>query len=236
MMIGILSIIAARGPTARAADILRREGVAAFHGISAVEPAPAPPLRTPAEMIGLHAMRDGTVALSVGLAFGHTDADALAQLVGIAAEQGSRAVRPMPDRALLLTGISAPDSHNLTNAAERLGFVVRSDDPRRRIVACPGAPACASGLIPARTLASALAPALAPMLNSERSGTVHISGCPKGCAHSAPAALTLVGAPQGCGVILGGSSRETPHHFVDPARLSDEISRLLTQSMETAHG
>ncbi len=234
---GVLSIIAASGPTARAADILRREGVAAFHGISAVEPAPAPPRRTPAEMIGLHAMRDGTVALSIGLAFGHTDANALAQFVSIAAKHSSRAVRPMPDRALLLTGISAPDTHDLANAAERLGFVVRADDPRRRIVACPGAPACTSGFIPARTLASTLAPVLAPTLKPERGGAVvHVSGCLKGCAHPAPAALTLVGAPQGCGVIHGGSSRDPPHHFIDPARLSDEISRLLTQSIEAAHG
>jgi precorrin-3B synthase len=234
---GILSIIAARGPIARAADVLRREGVAAFHAISVVDPAPAPPPRTPAEMIGLHAMRDDTVVLGIGLAFGYTQADALAELVRLAAHDGGLALRPAPDRTLLLTGISAPDARDLTNAAERLGFIVRSDDPRRRIVACPGAPACASGLIPARTLASKLAPVLAPILRPETNGAVvHVSGCPKGCAHPAPAALTLVGVPHGCGVVHGGSSRETPHHFVDPARIGDEIFRLLTQSMEAAHG
>ncbi len=188
-------------------------------------------------MIGLHAMRDGTVALGIGLAFGHTHADALVELVGVAAHYDGQALRPTPDRTLLLTGISAADARDLTNAAERLGFVVRCDDLRRRIVACPGAPACASGLIAARALASSLAPALAPMWNSERGGTVvHISGCPKGCAHPAPAAVTLVGAPHGCGVVYGGSSRETPHHLVDPARLGDEISRLLIASTEVAHG
>ena len=209
----------------------------AFHAISAVDPAPAPPSRTPAEMIGLHGMRDDTVALGIGLAFGHTYADALTELVGWATHYHGQALRPAPDRTLLLTGISAPDARDLSSAAERLGFVVRSDDPRRRIVACPGAPACTSGFIAARTLASGLSPILAPILKSERSGAViHISGCPKGCAHPAPAALTLVGAPHGCGIVHGGSPRETPHHFVDPARLGDEVSRLLTPSIEAARG
>jgi len=232
-MISILSTIAARGPAARAADILRREGVAVFRAVAVVDSAPAPLPRTPAEMIGLHAMRDGTVALGVGLAFGHTQADALAQLVSVASHRGACAVRPAPDRALMLTGISAPDVRDLTNAAERLGFVVRSDDPRRRIAACPGAPACASGLISARMLASALAPVFAPILDSGRNGTVvHISGCSKGCAHPAPAALTLVGTSQGCGVVHKGSARTVPHHYVDPGHLGGEIARLL----EAAHG
>jgi precorrin-3B synthase len=236
-VISILSMIAAHGPAARAADVLSREGVAALQVVSAIEPGPSPLPRAPAEMIGLHAMRDDTVALGIGLAFGHTHADALVELVGLAAHYDGQALRPAPDRTLLLTGISAPDARDLTNAAERLGFVVRCDDPRRRIVACPGAPACASGFIAARTLASGLSPILAPILGPERSGTVvHISGCPKGCAHPAPAVLTLVGAPHGCGIVYGGSSRETPHHFVDPERLGDEISRLLALSIEVARG
>jgi precorrin-3B synthase len=229
-----LTIIAAHGPAVRASDILGDERVAAFNAVSAVDPAPAPPPRMPAEMIGLHAMRDGTIALGVGLAFGHTHADALAELVRVAARHGARAVRPAPGRTLLLTGVSALNARDLIAAAEQLGFVVRADDPRRRIVACPGAPACASGMIPARAIASALAPALA---RSERNGiVVHISGCPKGCAHPLPAALTVVGTPQGCGVVRGGPAGETPHHYVDPHLIADEIRRLAANPAEAAHG
>jgi precorrin-3B synthase len=236
-VIGILSMIAAHGPAARAADVLSRDGIAPLRVVAAIEAAPAPPPRTPAEMIGLHAMRDGTLALGIGLAFGHTHADALAEFVRVAGLHGAHAVRPAPDRALLLTGVSALDACDLTNAAERLGFVVRSDDPRRRIAACPGAPACASGLIPARALASTLASVLGPVMKPGRNGVlVHVSGCPKGCAHRASAALTLVGAPQGCGIVLGGTARVTPHHYVDPARLSDEILGFAAQSTEAVRG
>jgi precorrin-3B synthase len=241
-VIDILGIIAAHGPAARVADVLGRAGVAAFQSVMTGVPAPAPPPRALAGMIGLHATRDGTVALGIGLGFGHTNADALEALVRVAERHGAQAVRPAPDRALLLIGVSARGAHDLTIAADRFGFVVRSGDPRRRIAACPGAPACASGLIPARMLASTLAPALAPVLGKvglepECSGViVHISGCPKGCAHPGPAALTLVGTPQGCGVVHGGTARETLHHCVDPAGLGDEILRLAATPLEAAHG
>jgi precorrin-3B synthase len=238
-VLGILTIIGAHGPTARAAAVLRAEGVEAFRSVSAaiIEPSPAPPQRMPAEMIGVHSAHEGTVAVGIGLAFGHTHADALAQVVRAAADHGARAMWPVPDRALLLIGVSAPDALSLTAAVRQLGFVVHAGDPRRRIAACPGAPACASGLIPARALASSLAPILEPAFRPVRNGiAVHISGCPKGCAHPMPAALTLVGTPDGCGIVHRGSARTAPGHYVDPANLGDEISRIATKSKEAAHG
>jgi precorrin-3B synthase len=232
----VLAIIAGHGPAARAADVLRRDGIEAFHAIAAVDPSPAPPPRMPTDMIGLHATRDGAMALGVGLVFGSAHCAALAELACAAAHHGAQTMRPAPDRTLLLTGISALNVGGLTAAAERLGFIAHADDPRRRIAACPGAPACASGLIPARTIASTLSPALAAV-GLERTGVlVHVSGCPKGCAHAAPAALTVVGTPQGCGVVYGGTAHEAPRHYVDPLRLGDEIQHIAAMPMETAHG
>jgi precorrin-3B synthase len=139
---------------------------------------------------------------------------------------------------LVLTAVSAMNARDLIIAAERLGFVVHAEDPRRRIVACPGAPACASGLIPARTLASTLAPVLAAIVKHDgHNGVlVHVSGCSKGCAHPGPAALTLVGTPQGCGVIHDGSARETPHRYADPGHYIDELSLIAPRSTEAVHG
>jgi precorrin-3B synthase len=237
-VLGILTIIAAYGPAARAIEILRADGVEAFRSVSSlIKPSSAPPQRTPAEMIGLHSMCDSRVAVGIGLAFGHTQADALAELARVAAICGARAVWPAPDRALLLIGVSASDAFDLTATAEQLGFVIHVDDPRRRIAACPGAPACGSGLIPARALALALAPVLEPILKTGPKGVaVHISGCLKGCAHPAPAALTLVGTPRGCGIIQDGTARAMPDRCVDPANLSAEISRISTKTKEAARG
>jgi precorrin-3B synthase len=229
----LLSVIATRGSAARATDILSDEGIAAFRLAVAEFAAPAsnPPRRPAAEPIGRHPLRDGTAAVGVTLAFGHAHADALCELARVAATYRVRSIRPAPGRALLLVGAAPNDVTAIAAAAEALGFIVRADDPRRRIVACPGKPACASGLIAARALAAEVAPHLPPW-----SGTIHISGCAKGCAHPAPAALTVVGTERGCGIVHEGSARAAPRRHVDPAAVVGEIVRIATPSHEAVHG
>jgi precorrin-3B synthase len=183
-------------------------------------------------MVGRHPLRDGSLALGLALAFGHAQADALAELGRLAVGHGARSIRPAPDRALMLIGVPPGNASSLAAAAEQLGFVVAAADPRRRIAACPGAPACGSGYIDARRMAAVLAPQLAEL----RSGiAVHVSGCAKGCAHPAPAALTVVGDAQGCGIIRNGTARATPRCHVAPAGLAAEVARIFSHS-EAAHG
>ncbi len=132
----------------------------------------------------------------------------------------------------MLIGVAPANAAALTAAAEQLGFVVCPGDPRRRIAACPGAPACASGFIDARRLAAALAPQLAGL----RTGiAVHVSGCAKGCAHPAPAALTVVGTPHGCGIIRNGTARAMPQSHVAPGDLAAEVARAFAEG-EAVHG
>ena len=110
----------------------------------------------------------------------------------------------------------------LAAAAEQLGFIVRADDPRRRIIACPGKPACASGLIASRALAAELAQHIPP-----HGDVIHVSGCSKGCAHPGAAALTVIGTERGCGIVRHGSAAATPRHYVDSADLVGEIVRII---------
>jgi precorrin-3B synthase len=231
VVVRLLGVIARGGRSKRAVDILRDAGIAAFRAAVDGDVAAAPdlPPRPPAAAIGRHPLRDGSVAVGVALAFGHAHADALTDLARIGAMHGVRLVRPAPGRALLLIGVAKDDAATLAAAAERLGFVARADDPRRRIVACPGKPACASGLIAARVLATEIAAHL-----PSRSGTIHISGCAKGCAHPAPAALTVVGAERGCGIVRHGSARASPRYHVDAAELVAEVVRLAGDPSEAA--
>ncbi len=186
-------------------------------------------------MVGLHPDFDGTFAVGVGLAFGHAQAEALVELAGVSAAYGAQGVRPAPDRTLLLLGVPAPRADALVARAEQLGFVVRSDDPRRLIAACPGAPSCASGLIPARALAAELAPLLPPEQRAPSGGAIiHISGCPKGCAHPAAAPLTIVGTERGCGIVRNGTARATPERYIDPGDLAECLQNTLHPHPEEA--
>ncbi|MGH6749036.1 MAG: hypothetical protein ACREFI_00225, partial [Stellaceae bacterium] len=174
-----------------------------------------------AEPIALHRLKNGACALGLGLAFGHIKADALIELMGIAKTNGAHWVRPAPDRALLLGPITEAKAISTRRAAGELGLIIDARDPRRRIVACPGAPSCTSGLIAARAIAAQLAGHLPATL-----GIVHISGCAKGCAHPGPTPLTIVGTEHGCVIVRDGTSRDTPETFVAVDDLAAALKRL----------
>jgi len=220
----MLRVIAAGGPAARARDIVATNGAAAFcRGITDIlVDLPRPPLRPPADPLGTHALNDGRLAIGLGLAFGHAHATTLEELTHAAAESGATGYRTAPGRALLVVGVTEDGAGHLANIAQRLGFIVRADDPRRQIVACAGAPICAAAEIPARALAPSLAKvavagADAPM--------VHLSGCAKGCACARSAPLTVVGIEGRCGVVVNGSARGEPLVMLTTEALPEALSR-----------
>ena len=139
-------------------------------------------------------------------------------------------MRAAPGRVLMIVGLTQQTASSFASAAETLGFIVRADDPRRHVIACAGAPICASADIAARAIAPQIAAAAAPHLDG--SFTIHISGCAKGCAHPAPAALTVVGTSAGCALVANGSARDAPFATVTtnelPAAIA-EIARGLEQ-------
>jgi precorrin-3B synthase len=235
-VIAILRNIAALGPQARAGDLLRSSGVAALREQFGIAPAPAPERRPPAQIIGRHPLGDASLALGIALPFGHAEADALAELARRAASHGVRTIRPASARVLMLISVPPARAADLATVAAQLGFIVDAADPRRRIAACAGAPACASGFIAAREFAAALAPQLAGLPDDI---AIHVSGCAKGCAHPRPAALTVVGDAQGCGIIRDGTARAPPRRHVTPAHLTAnlaaEVARIFVRS-EAVHG
>ncbi len=112
------------------------------------------------------------------LRFGQTDAATLARLAGLAPE-----LRTTPWRAF-----SSP-------------VPVPGFERPSTVIACPGAPACASASVPAR--------ADAARLEALGYGGVHVSGCAKGCAHPG-AARTLVGRDGRYDLIRHGRAGDPP--------------------------
>jgi precorrin-3B synthase len=222
----LLAVLATYGRDARARDLIRSVGTGALRAAAAdlLTEAPAPRARPPIEPIGTHRLHDGLAACGFGLPFGHTDATALRQLVEAAESAGAGGIRTAPGRALLIVGIAPAMASALNATAERLGFIGCPADPRRHIAACSGMPLCASAQAPTRTLGPAIATAAAPLLDG--SLAVHLSGCAKGCAHARGAALTIVGEPGGCGVVVNGAACDRPLVTVATDALPSSLAQL----------
>jgi precorrin-3B synthase len=231
----LLEAIAQQGRDARARDVLAADGIESFReSISEFLLTSARPRESgdsgldsrlrgnEREMaIGLFSLRGDLYARGIGLAFGHAEAAALERLADAAEAGGAYGVRIAPGRALFAIGLTRNSAATFTAAAEHLGFITRTDDPRRHVIACAGAPICASALIAARAMAPCLAEIAAAYLDD--SFKIHISGCAKGCAHAGTAALTVVGTPAGCALVANGSARGEPFAVVAPDQLPTAI-------------
>ena len=226
----------------RARDIIAAEGAACFadalafarcgsaaqhdrDGAKRADTDSAP--RQCSDPIGLHALRDGSLACGIGLCFGQAEASTLAKLAAAAAAAGARGLRIAPNRSLLAIGLTKEGAAHFLTAAANLGFVARADDPGRHVIACAGAPLCASAYIAARAIAPEIAAAAAPYLRD--SLTIHVSGCAKGCAHPAAARLTVVGTASGCALVADGSVRDAPFAAAPLNELTDIIADHLRE-------
>lgn len=141
--------------------------------------------------------------------FGELEAEQLHDLVALAEEAGATSLRVSPWRTLYI-GVSDP--RPVLDGAHALGLIVHGEDPLLRVDACPGMPYCRSSSVETRRQARRLA---------ERglSGTLHVSGCAKGCARSTPADLVLVGEEGRYGVVHAGTTRDRPERWLRPDEL-----------------
>jgi len=238
----LLSVLAQRGSSVRASDVIAAEGAILFHdALASARAASATQFDRDGasnldlsstssqskDPIGLHPLRDGSLACGIGLAFGHAEASLLEKIAGAAAAAGARGLRTAPNRALLAIGLSPQDAAAFFAAADQLGLVTHASDPRRHVIACSGAPLCVSGYIAARALAPRIVAAAAPYLGD--GSTLHISGCGKGCAHAGAASLTVVGTVNHCALIANGSARDAPFATAPVADLPSVIAGYLRE-------
>jgi precorrin-3B synthase len=139
--------------------------------------------------------------------FGQMPSDALLALAAIAERAGAATLRVTPWRALMIPGVPASASAELSEAGTAAGFIVEGTDPRLRIVACPGKPACAEASVDTLRDAETLAGRV------PGAALVHVAGCTKGCAHPRAAAVTFVGIDGRYGIVRDGSAVDPPSEW-----------------------
>ena len=219
----VLTWLIERGTDARGSDLASDDAIRALR--TSLGPwliqGDAPLHRPPPEAIDAYSLVDGTVARGLGFAFGFASASELRSFARSAAQLGAHAFRPYAERTLIVLGFPRKADGDLVAAAEASGLVTSRNDPRRFVVACAGAPVCRSAHIATRSLAPRVAEAARSLLSP--GSLIHLSGCPKGCAHSGVAPLTFVGPDS---LIIGGSAADEPARHVSPEVLVTELEQL----------
>jgi precorrin-3B synthase len=198
--------VASREQRQRMRD-LSNDGLALIRSAmqSRLEPLNENPRRADASLnrIGLIELGQGRFAVGLAAPFGRVETDQLRKLADTMAAHGVEEIRLSPWRALYVGVSSQTSGQNILDAAGCEGLITDPRDPLLQIEACPGAPGCRSTALDTRGDGRRLA-ALLPRFGF--AGTVHVSGCAKGCAKSGPADLVLVGSEGRYGIVRDGTA------------------------------
>ncbi|TCV70492.1 precorrin-3B synthase [Neorhizobium sp. S3-V5DH] len=171
----------------------------------------------------LFVLADSLHAVGIGPAFAQSKAEDVIALCVEAERRGVRFLKPALDHSLLFFG-QRPACEALAVFAAENGFITSAADPRAHIAACPGSPACRSASIATRDVAEETARGCSDLLDG--SFKLHISGCPKGCAHPEPAALALCGTFAGLSLIAQGKATDLPFADITIADTKATLRRL----------
>lgn len=125
----------------------------------------------------------------LGAPFGKLAAEDLRTLLETS---GASHIRLMLNRLFLLLGGTPGDTP----------FVIEPGNPLMSAHACPGAPFCPQATVATMDIARHLAPHV--------SGTLHVSGCAKGCALPRAADTTLTGRDGRFDLVRNGAPWDTP--------------------------
>jgi precorrin-3B synthase len=174
--------------------------------------------------VGLLDLGSGRFAVGIAAPFGRVETTQLEKLADEMAVLRVEEIRPSPWRILYAEVPSASAGNALLDAARSVDLITDFSDPLFRIEACPGAPACRSTSLDTRGDARRLA-AFSSQFGFE--GTIHVSGCAKGCAKSATADLVLVGAEGKYGIVRNGTAQDRPSSSASFAELAADPGTVL---------
>jgi precorrin-3B synthase len=207
----LLQTIAEGGRQTRGRDLLP-----AYHTVQppvrSTEPQPA--RMRPGDILPLI---DGRFAAVIALPFGAATAETLIASCTEMLTLGIAELRLSPERMLISLCADEATAKAALARVSAFDIITQPDDPRLRIVACAGAPACASGHFDTHALASDLA--VNPPNWLDGRFLLHLSGCEKQCAQPGGASVVVIGVP--------GSRKIVANGIVLPPDFSD---RLTTQT------
>ena len=182
--------------------------------------------------VGLLALGSDRFAVGIAAPFGRAETDQLRKFADAMTGIGIKRIRLSPWRTLYAQVPSRQAGQHLLGIAERAGFVVDPDDRLLQIEACPGAPACRSTSLDTRGDARRIAGLLSRF---RFAGTVHVSGCAKGCAKSGSADLVLVGSEGDYGIVHQGNAQDRAGCRLKSSELAADVGVLLGLVGTTRH-
>ncbi|MER7762340.1 nitrite/sulfite reductase [Streptomyces sp. NPDC097619] len=212
-------------------------------------PAPAQPLQTWRDHVGVHRQKDGRYYVGFAPRVGRVDGATLTKIADIAESHGSGRVRTTAEQKMLVLDVTEDQIEPLTAALEALDLRVKPSPFRRGTMACTGIEYCKLAIVDTKSRGQSLIDELERRLPEfEQPLTININGCPNACARIQVADIGLKGQlvldengdqVEGFQVHLGGAlgleagfGRKVRGLKVTSAGLPDYVERVVTRYEE----
>ena len=211
-------------PARRMRGLLEASGTVPFAGLRGLgrsdgAPAEAAPDPEPGPT---------TAGRVLGIALGCLSTDG-ARTIATHLEAHGETLRITPQRRLILPHTTDADAE-LPHAPE---LIHSPGNPRLSAIACPGTPGCASGTTATRRDALSWADQVPELFDGRT--PIHISGCPKGCAHPGRAPVVLVAREGRYDLVLNDRALpEEEGHRIASGLLPGEVPDALRALVSTA--
>jgi precorrin-3B synthase len=228
--------VASREPRQRMRD-LSDEGLAFIRSamksrLDRLHESPRQAALLPKLRVGLIEFGAGRFAAGIAAPFGRVEAEQLRKLADAIVAESCEEIRFSPWRALYAGLPTRLSAQSILDAAARDGFIVDPCDPLLQIEACPGAPACPSTALDTRGDGRRIASWL-PRFHF--AGTVHVSGCAKGCAKSGTSELVLVGSEDRYGIVRNATARDHATRHLSFAELAADPGSIFGIDQDHGH-
>lgn len=144
--------------------------------------------------LGIHRQRQPDLYyVGLGLPLGQLTIEQWLGLGTIATNCGQGQIRLTPWQTILLPDLPQSRLDDVLQSLADLGLILPKHLVATAIVACAGKPGCLKALTHTQNHALALADYLTHHQPLDRPVNIHLTGCPKSCAQSSPAEITLLG-------------------------------------------
>lgn len=143
-----------------------------------------------------------SLGFHLAIPFGLLTGQQLHTLARLSEHHGNSEIHLTPWRSVILPGYSGG-----TSLSHLDDFITDPTDPRLTITLCPGKPYCMQGQQPILNDVRQILPLIRPL-----NGTIHVSGCAKGCASPKKHSITLCATAKGYTLIMNGKPDSSSHY------------------------
>ncbi|MEC4019235.1 nitrite/sulfite reductase [Streptomyces sp. H27-D2] len=212
-------------------------------------PAPAQPVGTWRDHLGVHRQRDGRFYVGFAPRVGRVDGSTLTKIAELTENHGSGRVRTTAEQKMIVLDIEESKVESLVAGLEALDLRVTPSSFRRGTMACTGIEFCKLAIVETKARGSQLIDELERRMPTfDQPITINLNGCPNACARIQVADIGLKGQlvrdaegnqVEGYQVHLGGAlgleagfGRKVRGLKVTSAELPEYVERVLTRFSE----